>query len=84
MAAQKRGMDADLREKVAEAERLRATVEELRNATSHDVAASEAGIICLQVKRGLAPDAQACVCTAAPQLAGCIHRGGRAVQCHRP
>ena len=49
MAAQKRAMDADLREKVAEAERLRATVEELRNATSHDVAASEAGILGLQV-----------------------------------
>ena len=37
-------------EKVAEAERLRATVEELRNATSHDVAASEAGILGLQVR----------------------------------
>ena len=64
VATQKRAMDADLREKVAEAERLRATVEELRNATSLDVAASEAGILGLQVRRGLAFQILLCVCAA--------------------
>ena len=49
VAVQKRGMDADLRERAAEAERLKAAVEELRNATSHDVADSEAAILGLQV-----------------------------------
>ncbi len=46
---QKRAMDADLRERAAEAERLKAAVDELRNATSHDVADSEAAILGLQV-----------------------------------
>ena len=49
VAVQKRAMDADLRERAAEAERLKAAVEELRNATSHDVADSEAAILGLQV-----------------------------------
>lgn len=49
VAVQKQAMDADLRERAAEAERLRAAVEELRNATSHDVADSEAAILGLQV-----------------------------------
>jgi len=48
-ATQKKSMDADLREKAAEAERLKATVEELRSVTSHDVADSEAAILGLQV-----------------------------------
>ena len=84
VAAQKRAMDADLREKVAEAERLRAAVEELRNATSHDVAASEAGILGLQVRRGLGPLAPYCVFTAVSPQAAVLPDEGGAAQCHRP
>ena len=49
VAVQKRAMEADLRERAAEAERLKAAVEELRSAAGHDVADSEAAILGLQV-----------------------------------
>lgn len=55
MGAAKRAMDADLRERAAEAERLKAAVEELRGAAHHDVADSEAGILALQAS-SLPPD----------------------------
>ena len=53
VAVQRRAMEADLRERVAEAERLKAAVEELRNATGHDAADSEAAILGLQVLTNL-------------------------------
>ena len=55
VAAQKRAMDADLRERAAEAERLKAAVEELRSAAGHDVADSEAAIVSLQVLLSTVP-----------------------------
>jgi multidrug resistance efflux pump len=49
LASVKEAMDADLEAKAAEAEQLKGKVAELRNATSHTVADSEASITALQV-----------------------------------
>lgn len=68
VAGAKRAMDADLREKAAEAERLKAAVEELRNATSHTVADSEAAILSLQAWHSLHAAYTPTICSAIEQM----------------
>ena len=68
VAGAKRAMDADLREKAAEAERLKAAVEELRNATSHTVADSEAAILSLQAWHLLHAAYAPTICSAVEEM----------------
>lgn len=50
LAANREAMEVDIRAKAAEAEALKGVVDELRNATSHTIAGSEAAILALQAR----------------------------------
>lgn len=50
LAASKEAMEADIRAKAVEADALKGVVDELRNATCHTIAGSEAAILALQVR----------------------------------
>ena len=49
LAASKEAMEGDIRARAAEADALKGVVDELRNATCHTIAGSEAAILALQV-----------------------------------
>ena len=55
LAASKEAMEADIRAKVVDADALKGVVDELRNATCHTIAGSEAAILALQVRSAAPP-----------------------------